>query len=205
MAHTGEDSFHMQAGNGIGKAHLFKAGYEVDEGDTVVAKAQFWFTRNADLDDVYIMDWESKSAWSAENARPNPQPGIRIGLYDGDGRITVERGKMGVAREQDFVGSDIDMPRDQWVEIEWRMLVGLGDEGATQVLVNGDMVVDARGETYINRDIADANGIALNDEFSFDRFKIGITANSSSRNLEMAVDDIEVMVWDEAVVPPDWF
>ena len=202
VAYDGKTALYAHADNNIGKAHLFKSGFWADEGDYVSAKAHFWFQKGADLNNVYIMDWESKSACTT----PSAQPGIRVGLFGGDGTIAIERGKMGIAAESDFISTGIAMPRNQWVEIEWRMRVGLGDEGAAQLYVNGKLAVDARGDTFINAGMAKAKGITLTDDYAFDRFKIGLTANSSSGDITIGVDDIELKYWDShSTTIPDWF
>jgi hypothetical protein len=197
----GSTSLYMEADSNIGKAHLFKGDVWQGVGDYLQASAYFWFPRGVDLSDVYIMDWESKSAWSSQNSLPNTQPGIRVALYGRDGAIAVERGKMGVALERDFHSINATMPREEWVKVEWRLKLGLGDEGATQVFVNDRKVIDAKGTTYLDPAVAARGGVRLNDDYAFDRFKVGLTANSSDQRFGMYMDDIDVMTWENGNMP----
>jgi hypothetical protein len=204
-SHGGDASLYMVADNNIGKAHVFKAEYWENAGDFVEASAWFWFPKNVSLDDVYIMDWESKSVWSSANAKANPQPGIRIGLFGEEGAIAVERGKMGIGSQRDFVAEDFAMPREKWVNVEWRMKLGVGKAGYTEVEVDGKTVIEAHGTTYIDPAAAARNGIKLSADYAFDRFKVGLTANSSDQRFGAYVDDIGVSTWDASEGAPDWF
>ncbi len=204
QAHSGDSALYMHSDNNVGKAHLFKSGYWVDEGDQAQVVAHVFIPSGTSLKNLYILDWESKSVWSPDNTAPNTQPGIRIGFHDDDGGIVVERGKLGLALEKDFVNPDFVMPRDEWVKIEWRLKVGLDDEGATQVLVNDQMVIDAHGTTYIDPDVAEEYEILLNEDYAFDRVKLGITANSTAQDIDLYFDDATVNTWDDVSGTDDW-
>jgi hypothetical protein len=204
QAHSGDSSLHMKADNNIGKAHLYKSGYWEKSGDFVEASAWYWFPKNVSLDDVYIMDWESKSVWSSANSAHNTQPGIRIGLYGKDGYLAVDRSKMGIGAQADFVDRDFKMPRGEWVHLEWRMKLGVGKAGYTEVEVNDETIISASGTTYIDPAVAKQRGIKMNSDYAFDRFKVGLTANSSAQKLEAYIDDVGVSTWAAHDVP-DWF
>jgi hypothetical protein len=191
QANTGTRSMECNAPNNIGKAHIFKAGYWANYGDTTDVEAHFYFPSGQDLNNVFLMDWESKSFWSDENEDPNPNPGIRIAYRTSPNRILVERGKLEQTEEPEFAAL-YTWPTDEWVKVRWVMQLGLGSEGNTQVYVNDVLVIDTTGTTYLDEDAATANGVLFNEEYAYDRFKIGITANSSSNAVQLYVDDVSV-------------
>jgi hypothetical protein len=191
QANTGTRSMECNAPNNIGKAHIFKAGYWANYGDTTDVEAHFYFPSGQDLNNVYLMDWESKSFWSDENEDPNPNPGIRIAYRTSPNRILVERGKLEQTEEPEFAAL-YTWPTDEWVKVRWVMQLGLGSEGNTQVYVNDVLVIDTTGTTYLDEDAATANGVLFNEEYAYDRFKVGITANSSSNAVQLYVDDVSV-------------
>lgn len=190
--YSGDTSIHARAigdnpQTDLGKADLIK-NVSISAGETVHASAYFYFPSGQSLDRIFIMDIESKSALEGTGV-PNLLTGVRLYLKGSEGYLAFNRGKMG---DYGDANSNIAMPRDQWVKIDWHMKLGIGDAGQTDVYVNDQKALSVTGTNWPDQAMAPRYGWDYNDTFVYDRFKVGITANNGPNTANVYFDDVQL-------------
>ena len=140
----------------------------------------FYFSKSDQTNSVILMDLECASCGLDTN------PGMR--LYLRDGRLRVDRSKIGIDvpfyAEQ---GHQVEPGR--WHDVRWRVHLGEGDAGRSDVFLNGQVVASNRGTTLLTQTIVSriAN---IKVREAVDRFQIGITANSNKTGTSLLLDDV---------------
>lgn len=168
----------------VGKAGLIHRFSPVGAGQVIEMEGRFLFPRGAATDSVILMDLECASC----NLDTNP--GIR--LYLRDGRLRVDRSKIGI--EEPFYPSvDIRVKPDRWQTIRWTVRLGGGEAGRSQVALDGRMISNRRGTTLLSQEIvSQIANIEIREQV--DRFQIGLTANSNSRPSRLLLDDVRFCI-----------
>lgn len=163
----------------VSKSALVLRFPPVPRGTEIEMGAEFYFPNGAALDSVILMDLECASCG------PDTNPGVR--LYLRDGRLRVDRSKIGV-KEPFYPKKATQLTHDAWHEIVWRVRVG-DQEGTSEVYLDGELVGQDSGTTVLTQRIVDTLA-DLKVREQVDRFQVGLTANSNNRATVMLVDDV---------------
>ena len=179
----------------LSKADIEKAGFAAPVGSTLVLEASLFIAGTADLEDLFLADVECCSCWDP-SVPDNQCPGVRLTLKAGD-FLAIERGKiLGSTLTQ----TSVPLPRDEWVDIAWEMTLSDTDDGRNVLRINGEEALVQTGANLPNadefRDLFAQNGIAfeLQQPVVYERFQIGATANPTSSDAELFVDDVRLDV-----------
>jgi hypothetical protein len=131
----------------------------------------------APLNSIHLLDIECASCGEEGN------PGIR--LYLRRGRLRVDRAKIGVphAWTNDTAAQ---LRNGRWHRIEMDVTAGFGSAGGVRVRLDGNSVLEARGDTILRP----SNGATA----GADRIQIGITANSNVVPAVAFFDDVAVTI-----------
>lgn len=171
-------------GGKVGKADLIHRFEPLKMGKTINMKARFYIPKGTPLNSLILMDVECASCGLPKN------PGVR--LYLRDGRIRVDRSKIGI-KEPFLPLKEKKVMQNKWFTVHW--LLKLGDEtgGISKVHLDDELVLDNQGTNLITQKIVDTLAdIKIKEQV--DRFQIGITANSNKSKAKMLVDDVQMWV-----------
>ena len=179
----------------LSKADIEKAGFAAPAGATLLLEASLYIVGTADLEDLFLADIECCSCWDP-SVPDNQCPGIRLTLKAGD-FLAIERGKiLGTTLTQ----TELPLSRDEWVDIAWEMTLSDTDDGRNVLRINDQEVLVQMGANLPNadefRDLFAQNGTAfeLQQPVVYERFQIGATANPTSSDVELFVDDVRLDV-----------
>lgn len=164
----------------VGKADLIHRFAPVGAGSIIKMEGRFFFPEGAAIDSVILMDLECASCGVDTN------PGIR--LYLRDGRLRVDRSKIGI-KEPFYPAVATQVKTGQWQTIGWTVDLGIGEAGRSHVTLDGETISDQRGTTLLSQQIVSKLAdIRVNEQV--DRFQVGLTANSNNRKSQLLMDDI---------------
>lgn len=168
----------------VGKADLILAYTPLGAGRVIEMGGRFFFPHGTPLDSLILMDLECASCGIDTN------PGIR--LYLRDGRLRVDRSKIGI--EDAFLPvNPLRMRTGVWHDIRWEVTLGADRAGRSRVFVDGNPVMDARGTTLLTQKIiSQIAPVRVREQV--DRFQVGLTANSNSRAQSLYLDDVSICV-----------
>lgn len=164
----------------VGKADLIHRFAPVPRGGRIRVSARVMVPDGAPLNSVILMDLECATCGLDGN------PGIR--LYLRDGRLRVDRSKIGV-RDAFLPSVGTRLQPGRWHDLVWEVVLGDGAEGRSVVTLDGARVMDARGTTVLLQRIVSQFENTLVTE-AVDRFQVGVTANSNSVAATAFMDDI---------------
>ena len=118
-------------------------------------------------------------------------------MSGGNDFLSIERGKIsGSTLEQ----TTFSFPRNEWVSIRWELTLSDTDTGINKLFINGDEVITRNAMNMPNaeifRDIFAENGIEFNlqEPVFYERVQVGVTANPTSENIELFVDDFSITI-----------
>lgn len=167
-------------GRRVGKAALIHRFPPVGKGSEVEMGARIFFPAGAALDSVILMDLECASCGLDTN------PGIR--LYLRDARLRVDRSKIGLS-DPFYPEVDVQLEHGRWYDLRWRVILGEGDAGYSEVHLDGRRVSVASGTTVLTQTIVSSLAdIKVREQV--DRYQVGLTANSNRRGTELLLDDV---------------
>ncbi|MBB3021687.1 hypothetical protein FHR70_004792 [Microvirga lupini] len=173
----------------VSKSDIEKEGFELRPGQEVRVAALFFLPPNADLKDLFLIDIECRECWPQDSIYPNQSPGVRLKLRDRDGTPSVERRKIGHPDMRNDLRDSVGLPRGRWFKLEWRLTLSDDEKGSSEILIDDNRVFFGRGPTLPSSQAFEKWGIRLR-EIMYDRFQIGITANSTPGPIEMLIDDV---------------
>ncbi len=180
----------------LSKMDIEKQGFYAPEGSTIRIEADFFIKSTSDeLKDLFLIDVECCSCWdpSVDN---NQCPGIRLKLSE-DNFLSIERGKiLGSSLHQ----TERTFPLGEWVNIIWQMELSPDQEGLNILYINGEPVLQETGHNMPNaaafKSEFEQHGIEfeLQAPLVYERIQIGATANPTSHQVEMYVDDFRLNI-----------
>lgn len=190
-----------QTDNSLSKLDIEKGGFYAYENDKVTIKADFYINETANIENLFLIDLECCSCWDpnvGDNyGSENQCPGIRLMMSGGNDYLSIERGKISGTTIQQ---TNFAFPRNQWVTVYWEMTLSSNINGHNKLLINGAEVINQTGMNLPNAQIF--KDIFLNQEIDFtlqeptfyERIQIGATANPTSKDIELFVDDVSIKV-----------
>lgn len=197
---TGDHSLYCEAaasGSPLSKMCIEKNGLEIREGDRVTIEARFFIASTAILEGLHLIDLESCNCWDP-NVPNNQCPGVRVMLGGGNDFPTIERGKID---QPNYFQNSIQIPRFSWFKLTWIMdLSPYDSQGYNQLILNDDVCVSAPGMNMPNAEVfaqifADVGQtFVLQEPVVYHRVQVGATANPTSDDVPLYVDDVRITV-----------
>ena len=179
----------------LSKADIEKGGFSAPVGSTITIQAKFFIETVVDLQDLLLIDLECCSCWDP-TVPDNQCPGIRVMMKE-DNYLSIERGKI---LGSTIVQTEVTFPTGEWVDLEWKMKLSPDEGGENILTINGQEVINALAKNMPNADEfraeAEMNGISfeLQEPLTYERIQIGATANPSSHEVVMYIDDFRVEI-----------
>lgn len=177
----------------VSKSDVEKEDFELRAGQTLQVSAWFLIPPEVDIKNLFLIDIECRTCWPENSSYPNQSPGIRLKLQDRDGAPTVERGKIGLKNMRNELPKRAALPRGRWFKLEWRVELGNEENGKSEILIDDEVVFRGQGATFLDPQSFMKWNIQLRDAL-YDRFQVGITANSSPNPIELFVDTVSFKV-----------
>ncbi len=161
------------SGNSVSKASLQKDGLFFESGDDLWVSVWFFIQGFENCQALFILDMETTEFQGS--------PGRRLMMSGGDNELKLES-KGGVSGPEYRQNRDSIMlfPRNKWVHIVLHMRLSGGWEGLTEVWQDGTRIIMQSGQNLPT------------DGAVYDRFQFGITANSSSHDKVIYIDDVVI-------------
>ena len=163
----------------VSKASINKQHMAFWENETVRITSWFYIEGTQNLDWLFLIDLEEQVAIGAG-------PGLRLALVNN--HLVVEH----KFNEKDIFqssGSEVDFPRNQWVELIWEIKLSQKNNGTVKLWQDGKLIIDAINTRTLPKDflyfLQSTKGIYSNIEF-------GVTANSHDNDVILYVDKIKI-------------
>lgn len=189
--------FAFQSDNSLSKMAIEKNGFSAFANDKVIIKADFFIGNTANVENLLLIDLECCSCWDSTANVENQCPGIRLQMSGGNDFLSIERGKIA---ESTIEQTSFQFPRNEWVTVQWEMILSNNNNGMNKLLINGTEVLNSSGTNMPNaqtfRDIFAQEGIdfTLQEPTFYERVQIGATANPTTEGIELFVDDFSIVV-----------
>ncbi|NRD20276.1 hypothetical protein HNV08_09480 [Winogradskyella eckloniae] len=190
-----------QSDSDLSKVDIEKNGLNIVSGDKVTIKANFFIVGTESIENLLLLDLECCSCWDpnvGDNyGSENQCPGVRLMMSGGNDYLSIERGKISGTTIQQ---TDFAFPRNQWVSVQWEMILSDNENGLNRLIINGTEVINEAGMNMPNAQVfTDAflnQGIdfTLQEPTFYERVQIGATANPTAGNIELFVDDFSIKV-----------
>lgn len=149
------------------------------EGETVQVSIWYFLPDNLTHQWMFLLDLEEQVAIGAG-------PGVRLALVDDKIRMEYK------FYEDDVIqipGSEIDFPRNQWVEIKWELKLSQKKKGSVKVYQNGTLIIDKEKIKTLPTDVVYS---LQGTKGMYTSIEIGITANSKDNDMVLFADDFEI-------------
>ena len=94
----------------------------------------------------------------------------------------------------------MNFPRNEWVNVVWESTLSQEEDGVNKLCINGQEVISETGMNMPNADQFEEEfsnfGIdfELQEPLFYERFQIGATANPSSSDIELFIDDVKLEI-----------
>lgn len=181
--HSGNKSLKFVAkktSNGnASKSSIAKQNMAFWNGETVRITAWYYIEGTQSLEWLFLMDLEEQTAVGAG-------PGMRLALVNN--QLRVEHKYL----EDDIIqpsGIEIDLPRNEWVELIWEVKLSTNNNGTVKLWQNGQLLIDTKNNRTLPKDLL---YFQQGTKGMYSSIEVGITANSDDNDLTMWVDEIEV-------------
>lgn len=180
-AHSGTKSmkfFAIKTDDQASKSSLAKQNMAFWEGETVRMSGWFYIEGTQTLNWLFLMDLEEQTAIGAG-------PGMRLALVNNQLRIEYK------FNEDDIIqsaGQEINLPRNQWVEIVWEVKLSRKKKGSVRLWQNGQLIIESSKNKTLPKDLL---YFQQGTKGMYSSCEIGITANSKETDLTMWVDDVK--------------
>lgn len=189
--------FAFQSDNTLSKMDIEKSGFNAFSEDKVSIKADFYISNTANIENLFLIDLECCSCWDTSSGAENQCPGVRLKMSGGNDFLSIERGKIA---ESTIEQTSFQFPRNEWVTVEWEMILSNNNNGQNRLIINGTEILNSNEinmpNTQTFRDLFAQEGIDFNlqEPTFYERIQIGATANPSAENIEIFVDNFSLRV-----------
>lgn len=181
-AHSGKTSLKFIAkksdAEGASKSSITKQNMTFKEGEAVRMSAWYFIEGEKSLDWLFIMDLEEQTAIGAG-------PGMRLTLVNNQLRVEYKFNEKDITQT---TGQEINLPRNEWVEISWEVKLSRKHKGSVKLWQNGQLIIDSQNNRTQPKDFLyfqqGTKGI-------YSSCEVGITANSKNNDATVWVDDIK--------------
>ena len=183
-----------KSGEILSKVDIEKGGFSIPVGSQLFIEANFFIATEEKIKNLFLIDLECCSCWDP-GVPDNQCPGIRLIMGGEDDYLSIERGKI---LNPTIRQTKRPFPRNEWVNVRWEMTLSQGDDGANSLFINGEEVISEPGVNMPNgevfRDEFARNGITfqLQEPLFYERVQVRATANASSTDVLMYLDDFKL-------------
>ena len=158
----------------VPKAALIARPAPMVAGTRVTVSFDLMVPQGAPLNSIHLVDLECATCGAGHN------PGIR--LYLRHGRLRIDRAKIG--HRHAWTNDEApQLVRGRWHRIELSVTIGHGARGAAEVRLDGEVVLEGKGDTA-------APGAAA----KADRIQIGLTASSNTTPAVAYFDNVGIAI-----------
>lgn len=180
--HSGDRSLKFVAKRseegGLSKCSIAKQNMAFWEGETMRVSAWYFIEGTKPLEWLFLFDLEERTAIGAG-------PGMRLALVNNKLRVEYKFNERDVIQN---VGQEVDLPRDQWVELIWEVKLSRKNKGSIKLWQNGQLIIDSKNNVTLPKDILYS---LQGTKGMYSSIEIGITANSKDNDLVIWADDIK--------------
>ncbi|MEL6536521.1 MAG: heparin lyase I family protein [Bacteroidota bacterium] len=184
-AYSGNQALRFEArasGEGsVSKCSLAKQNMAFWAGETVRVSARYFLAGTQSAEWLFLMDLEERTSIGAG-------PGMRLALVNNQLRMEYKFPEPDVVQT---AGQEIDLPRNQWVELVWEVTLSQQDEGSVRLWQDDQLILDQSSLTTLPTDIL---YFQQGTKGMYSSIEIGITANSQDNDLTLWVDDFRIEV-----------
>ena len=174
-----------------------KSGISAFVNDKVTIKADFFIGNTENIENLLLIDLECCSCWDTSSGVENQCPGVRLIMSGGNDFLSIERGKIG---ESTIEQTSFQFPRNQWVTVQWELTLSDNENGMNKLSINGTEVINSAGtnmpnaQTFQNIFAQEGIDFTLQEPTFYERVQIGATANPTTEDIELFVDDFSMIV-----------
>lgn len=161
----------------LSKCSIAKQKMAFWEGETVRLRAWYYIEGNAPLEWLFLMDLEEQTAIGAG-------PGMRLALVNNKLRVEYKFYEKDITQN---TGTELELPRNQWVELVWEVKLSRKKKGTVKLWQNGQLIIDSKNNVTLPKDILYSQ---QGTKGMYSSCEIGITANSSADDVVLFVDDV---------------
>lgn len=189
--------FAFASDSSLSKMDIEKSGFSAFANDKVIIKADFYVGNTENIENLLLIDLECCECWDQTVNVENQCPGVRLIMSGGNDFLSIERGKIA---ESTIEQTSFQFPRNEWVTVQWEMTLSDNENGMNKLLINETEVINSTGTNMPNaktfRDIFAQEGIdfTLQEPTFYERIQIGATANPTTENIELFVDNFSIKV-----------
>lgn len=180
-AHTGSKSLKftaLKSDEAASKTSIAKQNMAFWEGETVRLSASYFIEDTKSLEWLFLMDLEEQTAIGAG-------PGMRLAMVNNKLRVEHKYNEDDILQAE---GSEIDFPRNQWVDLIWEVKLSQKNKGTVRLWQDGQLLIDSKDNKTLPTDILYSQ---QGTKGMYSSCEIGITANSKDSNLTMWIDDVK--------------
>ncbi|SFR33695.1 hypothetical protein [Litoreibacter janthinus] len=173
----------------VSKASLVHEGFEARQGDILKISLRIKINPG-NADGLYFMDLECTTCWPPIAPVSNQSPGIRMYIDRSNGRLGIDRGKIGF-RSQPMRSPGPRFPIGEWVDVVWKIGLSESSNGWVEVKTNGRLLLQAKGATLPSRSTFLKYGILLS-ALKYDYVEVGATANETGRDQTVQIASLRI-------------
>jgi len=167
----------------VSKCSFAKQKMAFYEKETVQVKIWYYLAGNNNCEWLFLLDLEEQAAIGAG-------PGVRLGMVDNKIRMEYKFLESDVVQTE---GSEIDFPRNQWVEIIWEVKLSQKNKGAVKVYQDGQLIINKDKIATLPKDIL---YFQQGTKGMYQSIEIGLTANSRDNDMVLYADDFDIKKLD---------
>lgn len=183
IVHSGNRSLKFFAfatsGDLVSKSSIVKQHMAFYEGDVVRISAWYYIEGNANIDWLFLFDFEEQAAIGAG-------PGMR--LASSEKGICVEHKFLNSDVYQEE-GQEIFLPRNQWFNLTMEVKLCQKKKGYVRVWQDNVQIISADNRKTLPKDFLYSQ---QGTKGMYQSIEFGITANTRNSNITLYVDDIRV-------------
>ncbi len=165
------------------KSSIVKQEMAFWAGETIKLSAWYYIQGEAPLDWLFLLDLEERTSIGAG-------PGLRLALVNNQLRVEYKFDEKDLLQNEK---SEVDFPRDEWVEIVWEIELSTAHDADLRLYQNGVLLINAKNKRTLPQDLL---YFQQGTKGMFSSVEFGITSNSASNHLTLWVDDIFVETID---------
>ena len=185
FAYSGQQSIKFTASptddSGASKASIVKQKMAFWKNETVRFEAWYYIEDTKDLTWLFLMDIEEQTQIGAG-------PGMRLALVNNELLVEFKFNEENILQT-----NPIQFPRDEWVKITWEIGLSQTKKGHVRVWQNDTLIIEKNETKTLPTDIL---YFQQGTKGMYSSCEIGITANSTTDNLTLWVDDVSILVVD---------
>lgn len=182
IVHSGNKSIRFTAEKSddvVSKCSISKQKMAFFEKETVQVKIWYYLVGTSACEWLFLMDLEEQAAIGAG-------PGVRLVLVDDKLRMEYKFFENDVIQSE---GSEVNFPRNQWVEIIWEIKLSQKEKGAVKVYQNGQLIINKEKIATLPKDIL---YFQQGTKGMYQSIEIGLTANTKDNAMVLYADDFEI-------------